>query len=67
MSHKQAHQLTVSVEWARHLRPRLRREFWKGERRAYRKHAADEAARLSRGDGDDAPAPAAGARRAGGG
>jgi hypothetical protein len=34
MSHKKHGQLTTSPEWARHLRPLLRRWFWKGERRA---------------------------------
>jgi hypothetical protein len=34
MSHKRKGQLTVSGEWARHLRPFLRRAFWKGERQA---------------------------------
>ncbi len=34
MSHKKRGQITTSPEWARHLRPFLRRCFWKGERRA---------------------------------
>lgn len=34
MSHKKHGQLTTSPEWARHLRPLLRRFLWKGERRA---------------------------------
>ena len=34
MSHKKQGQLTTSGEWARHLRPWLRRLFWKGERQA---------------------------------
>jgi hypothetical protein len=34
MAHKRKGQLTVSGEWARHLRPLLRRAFWKGERQA---------------------------------
>lgn len=34
MAHKRAGQLTVSGEWARHLRPYLRRIFWKRERAA---------------------------------
>jgi hypothetical protein len=34
MSHKRKGQLTVSGEWARHLRPLLRRAFWKKERQA---------------------------------
>lgn len=36
MSHKKRGQLTTSPEWLRHLRPLLRRWFWKGERRAER-------------------------------
>jgi hypothetical protein len=34
MSHKRKGQLAVSGEWARHLRPFLRRAFWKKERQA---------------------------------
>jgi hypothetical protein len=34
MSHKRKGQLTTSGEWAKHLRPLLRRAFWKGERQA---------------------------------
>jgi len=34
MAHKRKGQLTVSGEWARHLRPWLRRIFWKTERQA---------------------------------
>lgn len=34
MSHRKQGQLTKSGEWARHLRPLLRRLFWKGERQA---------------------------------
>ncbi len=34
MAHKRKGQLTVSGEWARHLRPWLRRVFWKTERQA---------------------------------
>jgi hypothetical protein len=34
MSHKRQGQLAVSGEWARHLRPFLRRMFWKSERQA---------------------------------
>jgi hypothetical protein len=32
MAHKRKGRLTVSGEWARHLRPLWRRAFWKGER-----------------------------------
>ena len=47
MSHKRKGQLTVSGEWARHLRPWHRREFWKAERQAEKRlvrteeHATD--------------------------
>ena len=34
MSHKRRGQITVSGEWAKHLRPFLRRVFWKQERQA---------------------------------
>jgi predicted RNA binding protein YcfA (HicA-like mRNA interferase family) len=43
MSHKRAHQITVSGEWARHLRPWGKRAFWKAERRAYDDLALKEA------------------------
>ena len=36
MSHKRKGQLTVSGEWAKHLRPYLKRIFWKSERHAER-------------------------------
>lgn len=44
MAHKRKGQLTVSGEWAQHLRPLLRRAFWKGERQAVRAQLAQEAA-----------------------
>ena len=34
MSHKRKGQLTISGEWARHLRPFFRRVFWNAERQA---------------------------------
>lgn len=34
MATKKQGQLTTSPEWAKHLRPLLKRWFWKGERRA---------------------------------
>jgi|GEM_PF-1651813 len=34
MAHKRKGQLTVSGEWAKHLRKFFRRQFWKGERKA---------------------------------
>jgi hypothetical protein len=39
ISNKRKGQLTVSGEWARHLRPLLRRAFWKAERQAGSAHA----------------------------
>ena len=44
MAHKKHGQLTTSGEWARHLRPYLRRDFWKGERRAEVEFLRTEAA-----------------------
>ena len=44
MSHKRADQITVSGEWAKHLRPYGKRAFWKAERRAYEEYALQEAA-----------------------
>jgi hypothetical protein len=46
MARKRNGQLTVLGEWARHLRPTLRRKFWKGERQAERAHLQDEAAQV---------------------
>lgn len=43
MSHKRVNQITVSGEWARHLRPWGKRAFWKAERRAHVAHASQEA------------------------
>jgi predicted RNA binding protein YcfA (HicA-like mRNA interferase family) len=43
MSHKREHQVTVSGEWARHLRPWGKREFWKAERKAQHQQATHEA------------------------
>jgi hypothetical protein len=34
--------LTVSGEWARHLRPDGRRAFWSGERKAAQSHIVSE-------------------------
>ena len=34
MAHKKKGQLTASGEWAKHLRGFLKRQFWKGERKA---------------------------------
>jgi hypothetical protein len=41
MATKKRGQLTTSSEWARHLRPLLRRVFWKAERRAERTFARE--------------------------
>ncbi len=42
MSYKRKDQLTVSGEWARHLRPLLRRAFWKKERQAVKDFVREE-------------------------
>ena len=49
VAHKRTNQLTVSGEWAKHLRPYHRRAFWKAERRAFQEFASREAA----GDGSE--------------
>jgi hypothetical protein len=36
MSHKRQGQLTLSGAWAKHLRPYMKRAFWKSERHAER-------------------------------
>lgn len=43
MAHKKRGQLTTSPEWAHHLRPFLRRVFWKGERQTARELIQEEA------------------------
>jgi len=48
MSNKRKGQLTVSGEWARHLRPLLRRAFWKAERQAGGVYARKERDALDR-------------------
>ena len=45
MSHKRINQLTVSGEWAKHLRPWHRRAFWKGERHAAQAYVQAELSR----------------------
>jgi hypothetical protein len=47
MARKRSGQLTVLGNWARHLRPVLRRKFWKGERQAERVQLLEEAADLA--------------------
>lgn len=42
MSHKRKGLLTVCKERAKHLRPYLKKQFWKGERQAERKVIAGE-------------------------
>ena len=42
MAHKRKGQLTVSGQWAKHLRKFLRRKFWKGERKAGKKLIRNE-------------------------
>jgi hypothetical protein len=43
MANKRRGQLTVTGQWARHLRPLLHRAFWKQERQAGRALVAAEA------------------------
>ena len=43
MSHKRVDQITVSGEWAKHLRPYGKRAFWKAERRAYDGYSVGDA------------------------
>jgi hypothetical protein len=47
MTHKRKGQLTVSGEWAQHLRPEKRRFFWKAERQAGRSHIRTEQAQTA--------------------
>lgn len=42
MAHKRKGQLTVTGEWARHLRPLWRRIFWKRERQAAKELEREE-------------------------
>jgi hypothetical protein len=42
MSHKRKGQLTVTKEWAKHLRKFWRKQFWKGERFAGKKIVRQE-------------------------
>jgi hypothetical protein len=42
MAHKRKGQLTTTTEWAKHLRKFLRRQFWKGERKAGKKLVKQE-------------------------
>ena len=42
MPHKRKGQLTVSKEWAKHLRSFLKKQFWKGERQAEKKSIITE-------------------------
>ncbi|MEZ5149379.1 MAG: hypothetical protein R2759_20510 [Bacteroidales bacterium] len=42
MAHKKKGQLTTTGEWAKHLRRYLKRQFWKGERRAGKKMIINE-------------------------
>ncbi len=46
MAHKRESHITVTGEWAKHLRPYGKRTFWKAERKAYTEHAAVEASSL---------------------
>lgn len=42
MANKKKGNLTVSGEWAKHLRKFLKRQFWKGERKAGHKFIEQE-------------------------
>jgi hypothetical protein len=42
MAFKKKGQLTVSEEWAKHLRGYLKRKFWKGERKAEKDQITEE-------------------------
>ena len=55
MSHKRADQLTVSGEWAKHLRPLHKRAFWKAERRAVQVSARRQALDGTRYDSTPMP------------
>ena len=44
MATKKAGTLTASKEWAKHLRKRMKKQFWKGERSAEKNHIKTEAA-----------------------
>jgi hypothetical protein len=37
LANKKKGQLTTTGEWAKHLRKFLKRQFWKGERKAVKK------------------------------
>jgi hypothetical protein len=50
MAHKRIGQISVTGEWARHLRPLLRRRFWKKERGAQKVAIRTEAAQSADGD-----------------
>ena len=50
MSHKRESQITVSGEWARHLRPYGKRAFWKAEHKVYVEQTTMEASSLSEYD-----------------
>ncbi|MCC6196527.1 MAG: hypothetical protein IT518_18900 [Burkholderiales bacterium] len=47
MAHKRIGQISVTGEWAQHLRPRLRRRFWKKERGAQKTAIRAQAAELA--------------------
>jgi|GEM_PF-2268177 len=42
MANKKKGQLTSASEWAKHLRPYLKFQFWKGERNAEKKMIKEE-------------------------
>jgi hypothetical protein len=47
MAHKRNGQLTVTMEWAKHLRKFWRRHFWKEERKAGEKLIRREMVRFN--------------------
>jgi hypothetical protein len=47
MGHKRKGQLTTTSEWHKHLRNYLKREFWKGERRAEKSLILEELDKIS--------------------
>ena len=58
MSHVKKGQQTASPEWAKHLRPDGKREFWKRERLSEQATAREEA-EAERDEGGDADAQSA--------
>ncbi|MEM8799552.1 MAG: hypothetical protein AAGF15_05685 [Pseudomonadota bacterium] len=53
MATKKRSILTTTYEWARHLRPAYKREFWRGERRAEEAHLRHEIEEATAKDDND--------------